>query len=110
MKTSKRKFEGEMIIDHTDSPGITPEQAQGRGPAVGKGELWRSATYSCVHCQAVVIINPLRTRARGYCQKCDDYQCDACAAFPCLPFAKVIDAALEAGAAGKPLILPERFR
>ena len=104
MKTSKRKFEGELIIDHRESPGLTPEQVRGRGPVVGKGELWKSATYNCVHCQAVVILNPLRTRPRGYCQKCDDYQCDACVPFPCKPFQQVIDEIQEAGAKG--LVLP----
>ena len=109
MRTSKRKFEGQLIIDHRESPGITPEQACGAGPVVGKGELWVSATYTCVHCQRIVVMNPLRTRPRHYCQKCDDYQCDDCANFECVPFAKVVDLALEAGAKGVPVILPGRF-
>lgn len=79
MKTSKRKFEGCLIIDHRESPGITPEQAR-FGPAVGKGKMLEAPTYSCVHCQRVVIMNPLRTRARVYCGKCDDYVCDPCEA------------------------------
>jgi hypothetical protein len=100
---SKRKFEGCLIIDHRESPGLTPEQVQGRGPVVGKGQLFESATSTCVHCQAIVILNPLRTRPRHYCAKCDDFICDACAAFPCVPFAKVMDAVQEAGATGKPV-------
>jgi hypothetical protein len=86
MKTSKRKFEGLLVIDHRESPGITPEQARGFGPAVGKGQLLETPTVQCVHCQRVVILNPLRTRPRHYCQKCDDYQCDTCALLPCKPF------------------------
>lgn len=109
MKTSKRKFEGCVIIDHRDSPGVTPEQVQGRGPVVGKGQLFESATYSCVHCQRVVILNPLRTRPRSYCQKCDDYQCDDCSVLPCKPFAQVIDEILNAGAKGQTPNIPERF-
>ena len=101
MKTSKRKFEGCLIIDHRDSPGVTPEQVQGRGPVVGKGQLLETATQTCVHCQRIVVLNPLRTRPRHYCQKCDDFQCDLCANLPCKPFAKVIDEILEAGARGQ---------
>lgn len=96
------------MIDHKESPGITPEQARGRGPAVGKGQKLETPTYTCVHCQAVVVINPLRTRARGYCQKCDDYQCDACVPFECKPFQKVIDEIQEAGAKG--IVLPPFVR
>lgn len=100
MKTSKRKFEGCIIVDHRDSPGLTPEQTHGRGPAVGKGQFYESATVCCVHCQRVVILNPLRTRPRSYCQKCDDYQCDTCALLPCRPFQQWVDEVLNAAAKG----------
>lgn len=107
MKTSKRKFEGCIIIDHRESPGITPAQAQGYGPAVGKGQLWESPTYSCVHCQRVVVMNPLRTRARVFCVKCDDYVCDECEAMrvlnPQIPhrsFAQVVEDVQNAAALG----------
>ena len=109
MKTSKRKFEGLLIVDHRESPGLTAEQVRGHGPVVGKGQMAELATRTCVHCQRIVIENPLRTRPRHYCQKCDDYQCDDCANAECVPFAKVVDLALEAGAKGLPLILPGRF-
>ena len=110
MKTSKRKFEGCVIIDHRESPGLTPEQVQGHGPVVGKGELFESATATCVHCQAVVVLNPLRTRPRHYCQKCDDYQCDLCANFPCMPFARVVDDIMNGAVTGTSVTLPERFQ
>jgi hypothetical protein len=115
MKTSKRKFEGCVIIDHRDSPGITPDEANGHGPAVGKGQVWESATYSCVHCQRVVIMNPLRSRPRVYCPKCDDYVCDVCEAQrvlnpqrPHKSFAQIIEEVQQAGAKGVShgLILP----
>lgn len=110
MKTSKRKFEGCIIIDHRESPGITPAQAQGHGPAVGKGQLYESATVQCVHCQRIVILNPLRTRARHYCAKCDDFQCDLCAGFPCKPMAQLFDEILNAAVTGATVALPERFQ
>jgi len=110
MKTSKRKFEGVFTIDHRDSPGLIPEQVAGRGPVVGKGQFLEVPTSQCVHCQRVVILNPLRTRPRHYCQKCDDFQCDLCANLPCVPFAKVIEDVLNAAAKGVTPVLPARFQ
>ena len=110
MKTSKRKYEGLLVIDHRESPGITPEQARGFGPAVGKGEFLETPTYNCVHCQRVVVMNPLRTRARVCCQKCDDYVCDECEAARVLnpdilhrSFTQVMEDAQNAGALGIPV-------
>ena len=109
MTTSKRKFEGLAIIDHRDSPGITMEEALGRGPAVGKGQILSCPTYGCVHCQRVVIMNPLRSRPRTYCTKCDDYVCDLCEAQrvlhphrPHRSFEQLIEAVQNAGAKGVP--------
>lgn len=102
-RTSKRKFEGCLTIDHRDSPGTTAEQLQGLGPVVPNGEIFKAPTVTCVHCQRIVIINPMRTRPRSYCQKCDDYQCDHCAALECRPFAKVIDTVLERASKGLPI-------
>lgn len=110
MRTSKRKYEGLLIIDHKESPGITPEQARGVGPAVGKGQKLETPTYTCVHCQRVVVMNPLRTRARVFCQKCDDYVCDECEAVRVLnpdilhrSFTQVMEDAQNAGALGIPV-------
>ena len=60
--------EGELVIDHRDSPGTV---------AVTAGELYESATIVCAHCGVTVVLNPQRTRARGYCAKCDHYVCDS---------------------------------
>lgn len=110
MRTSKRKFEGLLVVDHRESPGITHEQARGMGPAVGKGQRLETPTYNCVHCQRVVVMNPLRTRARVFCQKCDDYVCDECEAIttlhPHLPhrsFVQVMEECQNAGAKGIPV-------
>jgi hypothetical protein len=40
--------------------------------------LFETATYTCSHCQTVVIMNPARKRERGYCRGCDSYICDPC--------------------------------
>lgn len=46
---------------------------------IPKGTLFEAATYTCPRCQALVIRNPDRDRARGYCRKCDHDVCDKCA-------------------------------
>lgn len=108
--------EGELIIDHTFSPGITPEQmiAAGLPPelAVGKDRKMECATVTCLHCNVVVVLNPKRTRPRGYCAKCDGYVCDrpGCG-LECRPFAKLLDTVqanaerIDAGLAVSPPVL-----
>ena len=66
MKT-KRSHEGYLVIDHRACPGLAP------GP-----RLFESATITCSHCHRVVVLNPDRSRERGYCPKCDHYVCDEC--------------------------------
>jgi hypothetical protein len=95
----KREAEGYLLVDHRDSPGITPEEAAkaGRGTlAVGKGQRLECATYMCHVCEAHVVINPKRTRERHYCGVHDAYSCDRCAnimrsAGRCRSFKEVID-------------------
>lgn len=66
-------------------------------------------TQTCSHCQAIVIMNPDRTRARPYCPKCDHYICDNCEAIrvasggACRPFAQLLDQAQERLARGQPI-------
>jgi hypothetical protein len=80
MLHSKRSLEGELLIDHRASPGLTAEDVAGTDiPVVGKGEVYESAVVTCGHCACVVVMNPLRTRERGWCSRCDRYMCDACA-------------------------------
>lgn len=85
MSSLKRK-EGYLMVDHRASPGLPAdfyEKCYGI-PSTGlaRQSLYESAVATCAHCNTSVILNPLRTRARGYCPKCDDYICDnpACAA------------------------------
>lgn len=93
MKT-KRSQEGYVLIDHRNSPGISPEfiaKNKLDAPAVGAGVTFESALSVCHHCHADVILNPNRSRERGWCWACDHYICDACnaakqAGAPCMPF------------------------
>ncbi len=79
MRHSKRSLEGELLIDHRASPGLTPEQLDGFGIAVPGGQTYESAVYTCSHCQFAVVINPERSRPRAWCARCDKYICDECA-------------------------------
>jgi hypothetical protein len=77
--SSKQSHEGYMVIDHSASPGIPDAVAVASGlpPGAGHG-VFETATFTCSHCQAVVVKHPFRERARGYCRKCDHYICDVC--------------------------------
>lgn len=93
--SSKRRHEGYLLIDHRDSPGVPHEILAATGkvwPQVSKGQTFESATVTCAHCNTIVILNPNRTRERGYCQKCDQYVCDnpGCSQ-DCRSFVKLLD-------------------
>lgn len=100
---SKREREGEILIDHRNSPGITQEFLHHHhigGPAVGAGVTYRSALVVCHHCQADVILRPDRTRERAWCWSCDHYICDGCGVLmklgaPCTPFIGKMEAYYE---------------
>ena len=108
MLFSKRSHEGYLLIDHSESPGITEEDNKKAGivaPVIKEGSKAEFPTYTCPHCNGVVVINPARTRARSYCQKCDHYMCDACGAAQALstehnPFAKIMDQQYDAAHKG----------
>jgi len=60
------------------------------------GGLHEADTSTCSHCQRIVVLNPDRTRERGYCRKCDHYICDQCVGImhvtlTCTPIAEVFD-------------------
>lgn len=99
---SKRRLEGEVLIDHRDSPGSNPLLAHALGlPHVPGGTRYESAVIGCSHCQRQVFLNPDRSRERGYCRKCDRYICDQCTTImaetrECVPMKKILDEAQEA--------------
>lgn len=81
MRHSKRSLEGEVIIDHKSGPGLPEEVARfiGVDPKYVKaGAVYESAIHTCSHCQTSVLMNPERTRERGWCSYCDKYLCDEC--------------------------------
>jgi hypothetical protein len=103
---SKRELEGYLLIDHRESEGLNPTQARHAGFSampVGRGAMFESPTINCSHCERLVVLNPDRTRSRGYCPKCDRYVCDQCEAERvrtgvCRPFKQVIDEFMERAA------------
>lgn len=104
MVHSKRSHEGYLLIDHRNAPGNDAAEAARAGvPFVPGGALFESATITCAHCHAVVVLNPLRTRERGYCRRCDHYVCDKpeCSV-DCTPLRAMMD---EARLKELPLIL-----
>jgi len=95
------KPEGELFVDHRASPGLTPEQARRLGyepSQVREGALFEAATMQCVHCQRIVVKNPLRDRERSFCMQCGGaYICDLCdddrrkPDYEHMPFKKIVD-------------------
>lgn len=101
---SKKRHEGYMLIDHRASPGLQP--GQGRIPGLPEplvvpgGKFVEMAIVMCNHCQMEIMLNPKRTRARGYCPGCDHYICDRCdgvraAGQSCVPIKKIFDDIME---------------
>ena len=95
---TKRSREGYYSLDHGGGPGLTEQEARAGGLplAAGRG-VFEAPTITCRHCNRVVILNPNRTRERGYCPKCDAYLCDGCEVArrvtgECNPIAKQLDA------------------
>jgi len=77
--TSKRSHEGVILLDSRDTPGLTDAEVVSQGLPAGAGKgLFEAPTYTCSHCQRVVILNPKRNRERAYCTGCDHYICDDC--------------------------------
>lgn len=81
----KPTYEGYLLIDHKNSPGLPEDVARRNGynpKLCGEGKAYETATMSCRHCRVSVVPNPLRLRPRNYCSRgrCNyRYICDACA-------------------------------
>lgn len=96
---SKRSREAYILIDHRNSPGITPEFLRANkidAPAVGAGVTFESAISVCHCCQRDIILNPDRTRERAWCMSHDAYLCDECdgaraSGADCVPFEKKLN-------------------
>ena len=76
----RRETEGYLLIDHSDSPGLSEAERikAGLSPLmpIGKGQVLKAPTFCCSHCDRIVVMNPLRNRERTVCFKCDLYICD----------------------------------
>lgn len=78
---SKRSNEAYVLIDHRNSPGLTPEFMKANNlsaPAVGAGQVFESAMAICHGCGNDIILNPNRSREREWCMEHDAYLCDTC--------------------------------
>jgi hypothetical protein len=104
---SLSRYEGYLLIDNRESPGVSREQVSIAGaPFVPAGMMYESAVYTCSHCQRGVVMNPDRSRERGFCRGCNHVICDSCATvmavtLQCVPFKKIIDDAQEAAYAAQ---------
>jgi hypothetical protein len=77
----KTSHDGELMVDHSASPGLTPEQARKMGydpQMVGEGAKTHAPTLGCPHCGSHIVLNPFRKRPRAHCYQCDQYICDTC--------------------------------
>lgn len=89
---SKRSHEGYFLQDNHGTPGVPDSIIVAHGLPAGAGYIkFESATFTCSHCEQVVVLNPDRGRSRGYCKHCDHYICDNCEAqrflgLACYPF------------------------
>jgi hypothetical protein len=97
MSNSKRSKEGYLMIDHRATEAVPDEVMIKNGLPVGAGRgLFETPTYTCSHCQYIVVMNPQRTREREYCRGCDSYICDGCGyekkqGKPCKTYAQIVD-------------------
>lgn len=67
------------MIDHRNSPGVSEELSRTVGlPPIAARGMFEAPTITCSHCQVIVVVNPLRSRERAYCVKCNHYICDKC--------------------------------
>jgi hypothetical protein len=94
---TKRSREGELLVDHRAGPGLPPDfwaRVGLQGFVTPGGAVAEVPTMTCAHCNAVVVMNMLRTRPRGWCRKCDAYVCDSPSCnHECKPFAEILDEA-----------------
>lgn len=106
MSQSKRSHEGYLLIDNRSSEGVSDELLRSGGaelPAGAGRGMFEAAVIICSHCQAGVVLNPLRNRERAYCAKCDHYLCDRCGAIAaqtreCRTFKQLIEEVQEKAA------------
>jgi hypothetical protein len=104
--TSIGRIGGNLIIDHSASPGIPADLAEKWErmgiPVAREGVTLEADTWTCPHCNRVVIRNMERTRAREVCRKCMHVVCDSCVD-NCRPFWQAATEAFDKGMALDPI-------
>jgi len=97
MAKSLRDLEGYYMTDHRHAAPVPEDllHRSGLPPAAGRG-LFEAPTYTCKHCQRIVVMNPDRSRERTFCRGCNHLICDECAAVKavtlrCKTFDQVLD-------------------
>lgn len=97
---SQRAKEGYLFIDHSQTQGLSDEMVAAVGLPAGAGKgVFEAPTYTCSHCNGVVIMNPDRKRDRAYCTGCDHLICDNCGVIraqtrKCKTFKQLVDEVL----------------
>lgn len=113
---SLRRQEGWLYIDNRNSPGVPDETMVPLGLPLQSGRgLFETATYTCSHCHGIVILEPQRTRERGYCAGCDSRICDACniiraQTMACASMERTIEQTQESAEKQSPILLPTELR
>lgn len=97
MKTL-RSTEGYLLLDNRHAPPVDAETIRRSGKhVVVSGGVFESATYTCSHCNAIVVVNSTRTRERTWCRSCDHIICDSCSYLAqtqaCVPMARRLEEA-----------------
>lgn len=78
--SSLKRFEGYLLTDHSQGPGMQFYSHTVHSPIYYPKETKiEQATLWCKHCSASFLPNPDRERQRAYCRTCDAYMCDPCA-------------------------------
>lgn len=80
---------------------LIDQRASGELPPGCSTPIFEAQTYTCHHCECVVVMNPARKRERYKCRACAKHVCDPCAGKlalgePCYPFKRFAEDSLEA--------------
>lgn len=55
------------------------------------GVISENDTFTCAHCNNIVIVPNKGTPPGGFCQLCNKLVCDACSTKGCIPFEKKLE-------------------
>jgi hypothetical protein len=87
-----------LILTDAQPRGLGYYEVDNRAAGLPAGETkyFEADTYTCSHCERVVILNPERKRERYKCGGCSHHICDDCAAKKvagggCRTYAQFID-------------------